>query len=130
MSRFHAAILLAAASAHAAVQVGGELKQWQKVTLLVPRCGECKKRQGQASAAMVLGVLGGLGAGGLLALITGGHPAGLFIGFLFAVAGITLGAVIRSSALAGIRDEAYKSEFPTVKEKRSEGWEFGSGPQG
>ncbi len=104
--------------------------QWQKVTLLVPRCGECKKRQGQASAAMVLGVLGGLGAGGLLALITGGHPAGLFIGFLFAVAGITLGAVIRSSALAGIRDEAYKSEFPTVKEKRSEGWEFGSGPQG
>ena len=38
----YAAILLAAASAHAAVQVGGELKQWQKVTLTFdgPRTAE------------------------------------------------------------------------------------------
>ena len=42
MTRFYAAILLAAASANAAVQVGGELKQWQKVTLTFdgPRTAE------------------------------------------------------------------------------------------
>jgi hypothetical protein len=104
--------------------------QWQKVKLQVPRCRECKGRHGRAGGLQALTAGAGLALGGSLVICSGGHWAGFLFGAIFVTAGFVGGAMVKGRVMEGIRDLAYRTSFPTVKDKISEGWKFGTGPSG
>jgi hypothetical protein len=112
--------------------------QWRTSTISVPRCHSCKEaHEGMGTwvlAGGVTGLLIGMGAcwvaanlaskadtdaAGIVSFLIG---AGLFtlIGYLCGLARFP----------KGIKHESAKNEFPAVKRKKAEGWEFGEKPSG
>ncbi len=100
---------------------------WQKCTVRVPRCRECRKNHGSIETKVAILGLGGavLGAMGFL--------AGWYVGILGLLAGIGVGCVTghwigRSEVPYEIKFEEQKTGFHAVERLKREGWELGSGP--
>jgi hypothetical protein len=102
--------------------------QWQKLTIGVPRCGGCKGRHGRADMSLGFSVLFGFlsGIGSCIARGGEGNAPGVAIGLIIVFG--ALGGWLRWQLLGGVKDESAGHEFPSVKEKLSQGYALGDQP--
>lgn len=105
----------------------GTQVKWQKVTIRVPRCKQCKSAHGRNTflgcSGLVLGVA--------LAWLAGTAAKNGWVGFfIFALCGAAGFIVPNVTKPAGMKPEDYGKEFPAVKKLKSQGWAYGDKPSG
>lgn len=109
---------------------------WRHGTVNVPRCAQCKSAHDREDTwAGVGALLGGiLGIGGCMAIVSSAESEDAWVGglgvlvalvFVGGVVGAAIGAALRPK---GVKPESAKSEFPSVKQLLSKGWQFGEKP--
>ncbi|MGI5163421.1 hypothetical protein ACQEU3_03605 [Spirillospora sp. CA-253888] len=102
---------------------------WQHGTVEVPRCAECRKShlyRSHIPAGARGGLLAVLGTAALF-LLLGGGP--VFLAWLAAAAAVVVLLVPAQFGLPPAQKE-HMQEFPVVKERLAEGWQFGERPPG
>lgn len=106
--------------------------RWNYNTFIVPRCSECMKAHSSVNKYVWLGILAGLIIG-IISLLGFFQPDsvcfGIIIIVILAVVGGAIGGKIGQNKLRkGVLPESKKTDFPTIKKKLGEGWQFGEKP--
>jgi hypothetical protein len=101
--------------------------EWRKITVKVPRCKQCKSVHSRETSIKVsLPIVGFILAWVVGAAVNNGWAGfGVFVACF--AAGFIIPLVTRPS---GMKPDSYKREFSSVKELKSQGWEFGEKPPG